>query len=83
MYARLTVGSSSCLCSCVVYRSVYADLMYDRNILWEGKGTIISCIVTGNILYAKKKKSVSLVRKRTTPTERPPLVGEVSANFCG
>jgi hypothetical protein len=24
-----------------------------------------------------------LVRKRTIPTERPPLVGEVSANFCG
>jgi hypothetical protein len=27
--------------------------------------------------------SVVLVRKRTIPTERPPLVGEVSANFCG
>jgi hypothetical protein len=26
---------------------------------------------------------VALVRKRTKPTERPPLVGEVSANFCG
>jgi hypothetical protein len=24
-----------------------------------------------------------LIRKRTMPTERPPLVGEVSANFCG
>jgi hypothetical protein len=24
-----------------------------------------------------------LVRKRTIPTERPPLVSEVSANFCG
>jgi hypothetical protein len=22
-------------------------------------------------------------QKRTIPTERPPLVGEVSANFCG
>jgi hypothetical protein len=29
----------------------------------------------------KKKTSVVLVRKRTIPTERPPLVGEVSANF--
>jgi hypothetical protein len=28
-----------------------------------------------------KKNSVALVRKRTIPTERPPLVGEVSANF--
>jgi hypothetical protein len=27
--------------------------------------------------------SVTLVSKRTIPTERPPLVGEVSANFCG
>jgi hypothetical protein len=27
--------------------------------------------------------SVALVRKQTIPTERPPLVGGVSANFCG
>jgi hypothetical protein len=26
---------------------------------------------------------VALVREWTVPTERPPLVGEVSANFCG
>jgi hypothetical protein len=31
----------------------------------------------------KKKNSVALVRKRTILTVRPPLVGEVSANFCG
>jgi hypothetical protein len=30
-----------------------------------------------------KLNSVALARKRTTPTERPPLVGEVSAKFCG
>ena len=29
------------------------------------------------------KNSVALVHKRTIPTERPPPVGEVSANFCG
>ena len=28
------------------------------------------------------KNSVALVRERTIPTERPPPVGEVSANFC-
>ena len=28
-----------------------------------------------------KKNSVALVRTRTIPTERPPPVGEVSANF--
>jgi hypothetical protein len=26
---------------------------------------------------------VAIVRKRTIPTERPPLVGEVNANLCG
>jgi hypothetical protein len=31
----------------------------------------------------KKLNSVAFVRKRTIPTERPPLVGEVSANFSG
>jgi hypothetical protein len=30
-----------------------------------------------------KTNSVALVRERTIPTERPPLVGEVSANFFG
>jgi hypothetical protein len=30
-----------------------------------------------------KKNSVALVRKRSIPTERPPLVSEVSANLCG
>jgi len=29
------------------------------------------------------KNSVALGRERTIPTERPPPVGEVSANFCG
>jgi hypothetical protein len=27
--------------------------------------------------------SVALVRKLTVPTERPPLAGDVSSNFCG
>jgi hypothetical protein len=31
----------------------------------------------------EKKTSVALVRERTIPTERPPLFGEVSVNFCG
>jgi hypothetical protein len=30
-----------------------------------------------------KKKSMVLVRKRSIPTEQPPPVGEVNANFCG
>jgi hypothetical protein len=38
------------------------------------------------ILYAfdiLKKYSMAWIRERTIPTERPPLLGEVSANFCG
>jgi hypothetical protein len=30
-----------------------------------------------------KLNSMALVRERTIPTDRPPPVGEVSANFCG
>ena len=33
--------------------------------------------------YVLHINSVALVRTRTIPTERPPPVGEVSANFCG
>jgi hypothetical protein len=36
-----------------------------------------------NIVKEIKLNSVALVRERTIPTERPPPVGEVSANFCG
>ena len=39
----------------------------------------LSCRTT----YIYKLNSVALVRERTIPTERPPPVGEVSANFCG
>jgi hypothetical protein len=39
--------------------------------------TIKVCIIK------TKLNSVALVRERTIPTERPPPVGEVSANFCG
>jgi hypothetical protein len=34
------------------------------------------------ILGVTNSNSVALVRERTLPTERPPLVGEVSANVC-
>jgi hypothetical protein len=39
----------------------------------------------GNLVFnaIDKTNSVALVRERTISTERPPLVNEVSANFCG
>jgi hypothetical protein len=33
--------------------------------------------------FYKQTNSMVWVRERTTPTERPPLVGEMIANFCG
>jgi hypothetical protein len=36
---------------------------------------------TFNDAYTKKLNFVALARKRIIPTERPPLVGEVSAIF--
>jgi hypothetical protein len=35
------------------------------------------------VMILKKKNSVVLVRKRTIPIERSPLVSEASANFSG
>jgi hypothetical protein len=40
-------------------------------------------LVFSSINKLIKPDSVAVVRKRTIPTERPPLVGEVSANFFG
>jgi hypothetical protein len=38
---------------------------------------------TWNTKTKKKLNPVVVVLKRTIPIERPPLVGEVSANLCG
>jgi hypothetical protein len=49
------------------------------------KGSILNYFVIFEQLSKKKKTKTPwlLVRKRTVPTKRPPLVSEVSANFCG
>jgi hypothetical protein len=41
----------------------------------------VSFMIT--LFWINITNSVALVRERTIPTERPPPVGEVSANFCG
>jgi len=48
---------------------------------WTIKYTRI--VLLQKVMIKKKKNSVALVHARTIPTERPPPVGEVSANFCG
>jgi hypothetical protein len=53
--------------------------------LWANFYEILWSPNTAKQNKTKKKEtnSVALVRKPTIPTERPPLVGEVSANFSG
>jgi hypothetical protein len=41
----------------------------------------MATILKYNNNYKKKNNSLALIRERTIPTERPPLVGEISANF--
>jgi uncharacterized membrane-anchored protein YitT (DUF2179 family) len=40
-------------------------------------------IITLTLITNNNNHSVALVHERTKLTERPPLVGEVSANYCG
>jgi hypothetical protein len=47
----------------------------------DGLGNIIIIIII--IIIINKNNCVALVRERSIPTERPPLVVEVSVNFCG
>ena len=58
-------------CQSAITRAVKGDNVHNFSLAFE------------LVLVSHKKNSVALVRKRTIPTERPPPVGEVSANFCG
>jgi hypothetical protein len=71
MVSKLAAGEYMCVCLCVC---MYV-CMYVRMYVYSGV----------NITYVRytKLNSMALVRERTIPTDRPPPVGEVSANFCG
>ena len=68
----------------------HLDENFQFNVVWHRKSvaallfyrTLAESIITV-IPSVTCKNSVALVRERTIPTEQPPLVGEVSANFCG
>jgi hypothetical protein len=53
------------------------------NLIPSYRGVLNVCCSNQPQLAADNNNSVALVRERTIPTERPPLVGEVTANFCG
>jgi hypothetical protein len=48
-----------------------------------GGGVEVTGTTLGTKQNKKKTNSGALIRQRTISTERPPLVGEVSANFSG
>ena len=58
----------------------YQELGNEICAMWKQKAAQVIPLV---ISSKTKLNSVALVRERTIPTERPPPVGEVSANFCG
>jgi hypothetical protein len=63
--------------------SYFSSEIIDKEILRTVSNTCVyySSGKVGTVYL--KLNTVSLARKRTIPTERPPQVGEVSANFCG
>jgi hypothetical protein len=50
---------------------------------YSGTTTGSSAKLTVHMSAVSHMGDAELVRERTIPTERPPLVGEVSANYCG
>ena len=48
----------------------------------EGNGHFLTYPSAVSLHIKTELNSVALVRERTIPTERPPPVGEISANFC-
>ena len=89
---RCTVNHTSDLLQfCFEKNCMYLNrrLIYYVLVLWLNALNIFRFIVMywkivpSCLLGDGNKNSVALVRTRTIPTERPPPVGEVSANFCG
>jgi hypothetical protein len=52
-------------------------------ILYNTEYSSSTLLTTARHVFSEQPYPGALVRKRTIPTERPPLVGEVSANFSG
>jgi hypothetical protein len=70
---------------CLVLESgLIREIQHHSNPEHKRKAYILNKLQTKTVEQTNElTNSVALVRERTIPTERPPLVGEVSANFCG
>jgi hypothetical protein len=60
-------------------------LHYCSNLFGHSTYTYVSLTFLDNqpLNQSNKTNTVAWVRERTIPTDRPPLAGEFSANFCG
>jgi hypothetical protein len=77
LYIRFTYSPFPCYSElCNPYVSVDASILTVNR-----KET--SALLTAFQMFLNKQDSMVWVRERTIPTERPPLFGEVIANFCG
>jgi hypothetical protein len=70
----LTSSARSPVCISPTVSSILNDVFHGYHQSREAKGAT-------TVFF--HKSSVALVRERTIPTERPPFIGEVSANFFG
>ena len=61
----------------------YLTVMFGAVLLLSRRCTNTNDVIPLLLLLLLPINSVALVRERTIPTERPPPVAEVSANFCG
>jgi hypothetical protein len=80
-------GTASQFCSLIINipRSVKSMVIADNwitGVTGQGYMDVTPDLGSFNPVSIKKNSMV-WVRERTIPTERPPLVGEVLANFCG
>jgi hypothetical protein len=67
-----------------LFHCLYYNFFLRRLLLQSpSPGTLIEFIFISQLNYFIQKNSMAWVRERTIPTEPLPLVGEVSANFCG
>jgi hypothetical protein len=82
---NLPVPLISAICSLMSATVGISDpsyLLKDDTVLVYGE-PVLETDVSNNNNNNNNNNSVALVRERTLPTERPQLVGDVSANFAG
>jgi hypothetical protein len=82
------VANEHCMCWLQVVLILLVDGSADNSlsptVIFFKKNSYLEELLENCVVYNfQNSNSVAWVRGRTITTEQPPLVGEVSANFCG